>query len=283
MQRTALLLVLLLAGCAADPEPVSPALPPAPPSGPNYDPARCGTIVGKVCWHFQPPTLPPIYAPRKPADITDESPLQAWPNPNAPEVNRVASSVRAVVYLRQIDATCAKPWDFPPVRIEIADATLSILQGEQRSRFGIVRPGATVEFVSREPDLQIIRARGAAHFGQPLTQPGVVRTRTLLSPGVVELSSGAGYFWHRSHLFVAEHPYYTVSDAQGNYRLENVPTGSYDIVAWLPNWRESDIDRNGDTGYRTATEYAEPLTRTKAVRVLPGLTTTAHHLTFTAK
>lgn len=283
MRRTTLLVVLVLAGCSADPGAVVSPPKPEVAVGQDHDPTQCGTIVGKICWHHPPPKLPPIYAPRKPADITDDGPLHPWPNGNAPEVDRVAAAVRGVVYLRQVDPSRAKPWDFPAVRVEIANTRLSIVQDGEVRRFGIVRPGATVEFVSREAELHLVRARGAAHFSQPLTQPDVVRTRTLTSPGVVELASGAGYFWHRAHLFVAEHPYYAVSDAQGNYRLENVPAGQYEIVAWLPNWREVDTDRNGDTGYRTATEYAAPLTRTKPVRVVPGKTTTAHHLIFTAQ
>ncbi len=33
-------------------------------------------------------------------------------------------------------------------------------------------------------------------------------------------------------IIVAEHPYYTLTDADGQFRLENVPEGSYRIRAW---------------------------------------------------
>ena len=54
--------------------------------------------------------------------------------------------------------------------------------------------------------------------------------------GVVELSSAVGYFWMRAYVFVGEHPYYTLTDAHGNFRLNHVPKGDYELVTWLPNW-----------------------------------------------
>jgi len=38
--------------------------------------------------------------------------------------------------------------------------------------------------------------------------------------------------WMKSYLQVFDHPYFDVTDAQGSFRLKNVPPGTYEIVAW---------------------------------------------------
>ncbi len=38
--------------------------------------------------------------------------------------------------------------------------------------------------------------------------------------------------WMKAWIIVTEHPYYALTDADGQFRLENVPEGSYRIKAW---------------------------------------------------
>jgi hypothetical protein len=33
-------------------------------------------------------------------------------------------------------------------------------------------------------------------------------------------------------ILVFAHPFFAVTDAEGNYRIEEVPPGAYDVVAW---------------------------------------------------
>jgi tetratricopeptide (TPR) repeat protein len=34
--------------------------------------------------------------------------------------------------------------------------------------------------------------------------------------------------------YLVQNPYYTVSDAKGNFSIENIPPGTYDVIAWHP-------------------------------------------------
>jgi hypothetical protein len=38
-------------------------------------------------------------------------------------------------------------------------------------------------------------------------------------------------------MMVARHPYYTVTDRDGNFELTQVPPGDYEIVAWHEGWK----------------------------------------------
>lgn len=274
MYRCALLLAFLAAfGCARTPPPPEPAGDESPALGRRFDPATCGGLVGVVRWDGPPPHAPATTATRTPGNYQDRSPLRPWPNPHAPVIDPASGGVRdAVVLLRGVDPERSKPWDLPPARVEIADAAIVVVQGDDRGPVGVVPRGAAVEMVSREERLHLLRARGAAFFSQPLTEPGVVRSRTLGSEGHVELSSGAGYFWMRAHLFVSEHPYVARTDAAGRFAFENVPAGPVEVVAWLPNWRERDHEVNPDTGLRTGVEFAAPLTQTGRATVEAGRT-----------
>ncbi len=274
MNHRWLLLVLLASlGCERPGETRNESIPEAPglTPGTQFTPTACGELTGVVRWEGPLPNTPPTRAPRSPANYTDRSPIAEWPHPQAPRVDpRSGGLGGAVVFLRGIAPAQARPWDYPAARIEIAEAAIDIVQGDQRGRIGFVPVGSAVDMISRESLRHLLCARGAAFFSQPLTEPGITRTRTFNKPGPVELSSGAGYFWMRAHLFVCEHPYFTQTDARGRFTLKQVPAGPVEVVAWLPNWREVSHEVNSDTGFRTNVEYAEPLTIVRPVSVTAG-------------
>jgi hypothetical protein len=55
--------------------------------------------------------------------------------------------------------------------------------------------------------------------------------------GVVSLRCNAGHVWMNGEMIVAKHPYYAVTDENGNFELTGVPPGNYEIVAWHEGWR----------------------------------------------
>ena len=38
----------------------------------------------------------------------------------------------------------------------------------------------------------------------------------------------------QTHAYLVQNPYYTVSDSDGNFSIENIPPGTYEVVAWHP-------------------------------------------------
>ena len=82
-----------------------------------------------------------------------------------------------------------------------------------------------------------------------------------------------------AYLFVDEHPYYTLTDGEGRFELSRVPPGEYDVVAWLPSWREARHDRDPETGNMLRFYFKPPVERTTTVS-LPRQATAEATLSF---
>ena len=240
---------LVLTGCGKDaatqPEPAQAA---TEDTGTSFDEATAGVVTGRVVWQGEPPRVPPYLSPVKP--LSESAPgrgLHQWPNVCAPLVDASGGVGHAVVYLRGVDAHKAKPWDLPPVRVELDDYQVHVRQGDAVGRSGFVRCGSQVPFVSKQAVFHSLQGRGAAWFALPLADADREQVRTLSRPGVVELSSGAGYYWMRGYLFVLDHPYAAETDEHGYFTLWGVPPGRYELVVWHPNWQEASHSRDADT------------------------------------
>jgi hypothetical protein len=265
------LFAALLAGCDETPA------PPAKPRGGRADAATlfdaktAADVAGVVRWAGPLPTVPAFRSIDNPLTDQPPPPPRDWPNPNAPRIDRASRGLSsAVVFLRGIDPRRARPWDLPAVRIELRNQRFHIAQGASDGHIGFVRTGDAVDVISRDARFHLVQARGAAFFARTLCAEGDVRPCRLEAPGVVELVSGCGYFWMRAYLFVADHPYHARCDAQGRFRLPQVPPGDYELVAWHPDWRVTRQERNPDNFRVQQVRYESPLEAVRRVAVRPG-------------
>jgi hypothetical protein len=180
-------------------------------------------------------------------------------NPNAPRIDARTKGIDgAVVFLRGVDRARARAWNLPKATVEQRDCQFQIVQGADSSNVGFVRPGDEIEMVSRDPWLHALHAGGSSFFTLMFPDPDQPLQRRLVGPGLVELSSNAGYFWMRGYLFVDFHPYYCRADREGRFTLKDVPPGAYQLVAWLPNWNVARQERDPESGLvsRIAFEHA---------------------------
>jgi hypothetical protein len=185
-----------------------------------------------------------------------------------PIVDSTGGVAAAVVFLRGIDPATACIWDRPPVTVEMHDERPMVRQGDgPPCTIGFVRLGDEITIVSRQTLFHSLRARAAAFWTLTLPDPDRPRTRRMERTGVVELSSGANYFWMRGYLWVCDHPYYTATDAAGRWTLTGVPAGEYDLVAWLPDWRTERQERDPETGLVVRYVFRPPLKVTRRVTV----------------
>jgi hypothetical protein len=260
-----------VAGCDPDVPPADPGPGPLADAASRFDPADAGTLSGRVTWSGEVPRVPPFVAPVSPLAEQAGGPKREWPHPHAPAVDPAGRGVSgAVVFLRDVDPARARPWDLPPVRVELRDYQIHVLQGDTDTRTGFVRRGDAVEMASRQEVFHALRARGAAFFTLMFPDGGEVRSRRLTRPGVVELDSAPGYFWMRAYLFVTDHPYFARTDGTGRFTLPRVPSGRYEVVCWLPDWHEASHELDAETCLVCRLWFRPPVTKTRAVEVTPG-------------
>jgi hypothetical protein len=236
--------------------------------GTAHDPSRCGSIAGRVGWLGAVPVVAPIELP-----ITPVLPIRKKdvPNPNRPRV-KDGGLADAVVWLEGVNRSRSKPWTLPAVCVELHNFDFVVRQGATERRIGIVRRGTGIDFVSREPVMHSARGRGAAFFTQMLTEPDKPVTRVLPENGVVELTSGSGYFWMRGYLLVSDDPYATATDAEGRFQFDAVPDGDYDLVCWKASWHVARLERDPELIVPVRLEFGPPAVRRQRVSVKAGTT-----------
>ncbi len=222
-------------------------------------------VTGRVAWSGDIPAVPPIRGL-----ITTKDGLQ-WgevPNHFAPRIDPERKGVAdAVVFLRAGADTGWKTW---PLVVEQSDHTVRVRQRDRVGRIGFVRVGSEIEMVSRDDEYHSLRARGAAFFTLPFPAPNKPIKRKLDTPGHVEFTSAAGYFWSAADVFVCEHGFYTTTDADGRFTLDAVPPGEYEVVAWLRNWELLSRDRDPETGKIVRLHFAEPFQQMRKATVGGG-------------
>jgi hypothetical protein len=263
--------LLVALGCGEPPpKPVSSPKIENIAAGSRFQAGSAGTIHGQVAWVGNMPAVPPFEGWGPP--LADNAPCEHYlqPNPNAPAINPATRGVaNAVVFLRGVDPAAGKVWNLDPVRLEQRGRQCHVLQGTTDSHYGFVQRGDAVQMVSRDPAFHSLHAGGAAFFTLAFPDPDQARTRVLDRTGIVEMTSAAGYYWMRAYLFVDEHPYYTRTDAQGRFHLDQVPPGAYDLVCWLPNWTKARHEREPESGLVIRYFFNRPAELTQPVHLEP--------------
>ena len=257
--------VALIAGCRPAPTGtvVASLSVPVVVAGSAFDPARCGTLAGRVTWDGDGPTVSALEAVGS---------AGAVPNPHAPKIDPTSRRLTgAVVFLRGISPAAGRPWDLPPARVDQSPAAIEVVQGDEPPQaVGFVRRGADVAMRSTAAGTLSLRARGAAFFTLAFPDPDRPLTRRFDTNGHVELTSGTGQFWHAADLFVADHPYYAVTGPDGSFTLPQVPAGEHELVAWVRDWHVTGKDRDPETGLVIRLRYAAPVEKSAAVWVEPN-------------
>jgi hypothetical protein len=247
MDRRLAAALLVLVGCDSPPLPTPVAHAPGSPACPTVQ-GPSFTVSGGVVWDGPPPSVAPVKAarPKSGGGIF----AVTRPHPNLPRIDSNTHGLAgAVVTLRGIDPSNAKPWDHPPVTVELHDERPFVRQGDTPLvNVGFVRRGDVVTMVSRQDQFHLLRARGAAFWSLTFPDADRPRTRRLDAEGRVDLTSAAGHYWMHGYLFVSDHPYWTRTTIDGRWELRDVPAGEYEVVVWLPSWRVAKVERDPESG-----------------------------------
>lgn len=100
-----------------------------------------------------------------------------------------------------------------------------------------------------------------------LPEHGSENRASIDAPGVYRVVCDAGHGWQQAWVHLFEHPYFAVTDENGYFRIEDVPTGQYRVRAWHEGWRI--------VGRRAGRpRYSNPVVLTRSVSVSVELETT---------
>jgi hypothetical protein len=178
-----------------------------------------GTIRGQVVLQGTRPSpqFLPVHKNREVCgeQVPDES-LQVGPHS---EVKNVA------VVLEGIRAGKPKP------------SSLAVLDNARCAfvpRVQTLTVGQELELRNSDPILHTVHAR--QRYRGTLFNVGLPVWRrvqqTLLTPGLMVIDCDVLHTWMRAYIIVTEHPYATVTDAEGRFTLDHVPPGIYTLHLW---------------------------------------------------
>ena len=101
-----------------------------------------------------------------------------------------------------------------------------------------VSVGTQLEVVNSDAVLHNVHAynpqgRTLFNIAQPIKgQRTSSKRMRFQKPGIYSFACDAGHIWMSAYVVAVEHPYYAVTDENGNFRIEDVPPGTYRIKMW---------------------------------------------------
>lgn len=225
-----------------------------------------GQIDGTVKWSGPVPNIPKL------AITKDQSTCDPDSKKTRDLERLLISSDRgvanSVVYLKNI--TRGKAMDLPLARRMLDQKTCRYVP-----HISLVPLNADMQMMSSDPILHTLQMFGAASYNLPFPFQNQYISRTMHKTGVVEIKCNAGHVWMNAEVLIVQHPYYAVTDEQGEFHLTGVPAGEYEIEVWHEGWKIVREETVLDVGAQVETHrpiYSEPKTWAKKVKVDPGQT-----------
>ncbi|HEX5608166.1 MAG TPA: carboxypeptidase regulatory-like domain-containing protein, partial [Candidatus Binatia bacterium] len=131
----------------------------------------------------------------------------------------------AVVSLQNIAPDPKRDWNLPPAKMDQKQCSFS-------PRVVVVPIGGTVEFLNSDRLLHNVRSAGKENPPFNRAQPHARSISfSFKQPELLRIDCDL-HSWMRGWVVVAEHPFYAVTDEQGEFSLENVPRGKYTLQVW---------------------------------------------------
>jgi plastocyanin len=127
-----------------------------------------------------------------------------------------------------------------PIPSRITPLVLNQAKCEYEPHITLLQIGSPLTIVNRDPILHNVHVYDGINSGttlfniaQPVKgQRSTIKSAQFKRPGYYLATCDAGHPWMSAYVVVTEHPYYAVTDANGNFTLDNVPPGTYKIRMW---------------------------------------------------
>jgi len=127
--------------------------------------------------------------------------------------------------------------------------------------------GSSLDIMNSDPILHNIHTydesdagRKLFNIAQPIKgQRTTVKQTQFKKPGLYSATCDAGHPWMNAYIMVTEHPYYALTDVNGNFILENVPPGTYKLKMWHEGVAvvKTEMENGKPKAYRYEPPYEE--------------------------
>jgi hypothetical protein len=93
--------------------------------------------------------------------------------------------------------------------------------------------GQTLELHNSDPFLHDAHAfLGSRTLFNVAILKGKTVSQPLLDTGLVHINCNVRHTWMHAYLYVADHPYHVVTDAEGKFEMDKVPPGTWTLRVW---------------------------------------------------
>jgi len=124
--------------------------------------------------------------------------------------------------------------DLPPEKIPSLIAERLVLDN-RKCRFAphaaVITVGSRIEALNSDPVLHTVHLYGALEANIALPIKGARIGRIVDRPGMIVVKCDV-HGWMQAFIRVDSHPFHAVSAADGTFRIDRIPPGSYKISAW---------------------------------------------------
>jgi plastocyanin len=177
-----------------------------------------GTISGVVKFKGTPP------APKKLQITKDEAVCGKTAKTDPSLIVTQGNVANAVVYIADIQKG---------KKMEAEKATLDQKDCEYHPHVLAFPTGSTIEVLNPDGILHNIHSYSQKNTPFNFAQPKFKKTIIvkLDKPEIINIKCDV-HNWMNGWLFVAENPYYSVTDSTGSFKLTGVPPGTYTITVW---------------------------------------------------
>ena len=135
--------------------------------------------------------------------------------------------------------------------LEPKKGTLDQVSCEFVPHVQVLSVGSSLTLTSRDAVLHNSHAffeDGSTVFNIAVPIPGMEVSQKLDKAGLIKLRCDAGHTWMNAFIFVTAETFYALTDADGNFKIEDVPPGSYEMEVWqewLGKHREPVVVKEG--------------------------------------
>ena len=205
---------------------------------------NAGDIKGKVKYDGKPPKKKPL---RMDADPVCGSSHSSKVFAESFKVNAKGELAECIVYLKDI----SYKGEVPSKAVEL-DQEGCIYKPHV---FGI-QAGQELLIKNSDATLHNIHSMPKKNREFNFAMPKVVKTKK----AKFDSSEDPFYIkcdvhpWMKTWVLVSDHPYYAVTDSNGNYEINGVPAGTYEVVCWQEKFKKRAIVEKVTVGSGSVTK-----------------------------